>query len=338
MRRASGIALALLLSPLAAQAAPMGYLSTHGASANPITSLGWGLLVLSLFVVAFISLAVLVGIWWKRRGPLDEAGWPVLSRGRNGMPWLLVGVPVSIVLLCLSALWTFFALAAVASPPGNPPITLDITGHQWWWEVKYEYYGKPELTFVTANEIHLPVGQPVRVRLKTADVIHSFWVPKLAGKTDLIPGQTNIAWLEADKAGIYRGQCGEFCGLQHAHMALYVVAQPAQAFRSWWDHQLSLATVPATAKALHGSQVFQSRCAICHTVRGLGGSQGGMGPDLTHLMSRRTIAAGTLPNKVGYLAAWISNAQAIKPGAGMPTESLSSEQLQALLAYVQSLH
>ncbi|HEY9111140.1 MAG TPA: cytochrome c oxidase subunit II [Rhodanobacteraceae bacterium] len=327
------------LAPGAAVAAPpMTYLVSHGWPADPIKALDWGLLALSMFVVLFIAFAVLIGIWWKRgRGDYDDAGRPVVTRGRNGMPWLLVGVPVSIALLLLSAIWTFFVLAHAAAPPGHPKITLLVTAHQWWWEVQYDEAGHPKRSFETANEIHVPVGVPVAIHLKSADVIHSFWVPQLAGKTDAIPGQTNYAWLEADKPGVYRGQCTEFCGLQHAHMALYVVAQPPRAFEAWWTRQLQPAAGFPAGFASEGANVFEARCAVCHTVRGLAGSQGRMGPDLTHLMSRHTIAAGTLTNNTGNLAAWISNAQALKPGVDMPVESLNGPQLQALLAYMKTL-
>lgn len=329
----------LLLAPgVAAAASPMTYMVSHGWPAGPIKELDWGLLALSMFVVLFIAFSVLIGIWWKRgQGDYDEKGWPVLVRGRNGMPWLLIGVPVSIALLLLSAIWTFFVLAHAAAPPGQPKVTLNIIGHQWWWEVQYTETGYPRRSFETANEIHVPVGVPVEIHLTSADVIHSFWVPQLAGKTDAIPGQTNHAWLEANEPGIYRGQCTEFCGLQHAHMALYVIAQPRHAFDAWWGRQLQPAASPPAGLASEGAQVFETRCAVCHSVRGLPGSQGKMGPDLTHLMSRRTIAAGTLTNNTANLAAWISNTQALKPGVDMPTESLNGPQLQALLAYMKTL-
>jgi cytochrome c oxidase subunit 2 len=337
MRRA--LAIALLTQPIVAGAAsPMTYMSSDGPAANPITSLGWGLLALSIFVAVFIAFAVLIGIWWKRgEGAYDDRGWPVVTRGRNGMPWLTFGVPISIFLLLLSAIWTFFTLGAIAAPPRKAPITLEVTAHQWWWEVHYERTDDPRVAFDTANEIHVPVDVPVRVRLTSADVIHSFWVPKLAGKTDTIPGQVNLAWLQANRPGVYRGQCTEFCGLQHAHMALYVIAQKGPAFRAWWGHQARDADAPPSQQAIRGQQVFETRCALCHTVRGLAGSQGNLGPDLTHVMSRRTIAAGTLTNTPGNLAAWISDAPALKPGAAMPKENLDGPQLQDLLAYLKTL-
>jgi cytochrome c oxidase subunit 2 len=336
MRRLTAIV--LLIAPLLAHAGPMTYMVSHGAAANPITALGWGLLGLSIFVSAFIAVAVLIGIWWKRgTGGYDEKGWPVLSHGRNGLPWLTIGVPVSIVLLLLSAIWTFYVLGVATAAPGHPRITVEVIGHQWWWEIHYDYSGHPKRTFETANEIHIPVGVPVNVHITSGDVIHSFWVPQLAGKTDAIPGQINHAWLEADRPGVYLGQCAEFCGLQHAHMAIYVVAQSKPAFEAWWAHQLQPAAGSVPGLAGQGEQEFRARCAICHSVRGVPGSQGQLGPDLTHLMGRRTIAAGTLTNTPGNLAAWVSDAPAQKPGVDMPAENLTGPQLQALLAYLKTL-
>ncbi len=329
---------ALVMVPGIACADPLTYVTSSGWPAGPIKELFWALLAVSVFVVLFIAFALLIGIWYKRgEGDYDTEGRPVVTRGRNGLPLLLYGLPVTVVLLLLSAIWTFFVLAHAAAPPGHPAITLDVTAHQWWWEIKYTQRGKPDRTFETANEIHVPVGVPVEIHLTSADVIHSFWVPQLAGKTDAIPGQTNHAWLEAGKAGVYRGECVQFCGLQHAHMGFYVIAQPQPEFDAWWTHQLTPSAAPLAGLAQQGEQVFGSHCAVCHTVRGMPGNFGTMGPDLTHIMSRRALASGTLPNNTANLAAWISNAQNIKPGVDMPTENLSGPQLQALLAYMKTL-
>jgi len=184
-------------------------------------------------------------------------------------------------------------------------------------------------------------------------VIHSFWVPQLGGKTDTIPGQTNVSWIQADRPGVYRGQCGEYCGLQHAHMAMQVVAEPEAQFRQWWRHQLEaapavLASAPARGQAqaqpqgdaqqpaLPGARIVQARCSACHTIRGTDAG-GLLGPDLTHLMSRRTIAGGTLPNDNAHLADWISHAQQIKPGTKMPEFALSDNDLHAVVAYLATL-
>jgi cytochrome c oxidase subunit 2 len=190
--------------------------------------------------------------------------------------------------------------------------------------------------FTTANEIHIPVGVPVRVRLHGADVIHSFWVPKLTGKTDAIPGQVNQSWIQADKPGRYAGTCQEFCGFQHAHMAFEVVAQTPDEFARWRTHQLEPATQPQSDAQMRGMQLVEYRCGLCHRVRGT--TAGAFSaPDLTHLMSRRSIAAGALPNNPGSLAGWIQDPQGVKPGALMPNQYLSSRQLNDVLAYLETL-
>jgi cytochrome c oxidase subunit 2 len=184
--------------------------------------------------------------------------------------------------------------------------------------------------------LHIPVGRSVHIELLSDDVIHSFWIPALAGKTDVIPGQTNVAWLEATKPGIYRGQCTEYCGEQHAQMAMYVIADPPAQFQSWWDTQLASAPQANSDAVAYGQAIVTERCGACHSIRGT--SAGGIfGPDLTHLMSRRTIAAGTLPNDRENLAHWISHAQAIKPGSRMPTIALSPDELVAVATYLQTL-
>jgi cytochrome c oxidase subunit 2 len=190
---------------------------------------------------------------------------------------------------------------------------------------------------ITANEIHIPVGKPVHIRLASRDVIHSFWVPDLHGKKDLIPGKDTDLWLRADRAGVYRGQCAEFCGWQHAHMALLVIAEPQDRFDAWLASQRQTPPPPSTPLGQRGRAVFESQaCPLCHTVAGTQ-ANGSAGPDLTHLASRRTIAAGTLPNTIGSLGGWIVDPQSTKPGNRMPAVTLHADDLQALLAYLETL-
>jgi cytochrome c oxidase subunit II len=211
-------------------------------------------------------------------------------------------------------------------------VVIEVIGHQWWWEVRYPHEG-----IVTANEIHIPAGQPVTLRLTSDDVIHSFWVPELHGKLDLNPQQTNTLILQADQPGAYRGQCAEFCGIQHAKMALLVVAQEPAAYAEWVSAQQLVPPPPNTELTEFGQQVFLgSACVYCHTVRGTNAT-GVLGPDLTHLASRRTLAAATVPNTRGYLAGWIVDPHGLKPGNKMPPTDMSAEELQALLAYLESL-
>ena len=214
---------------------------------------------------------------------------------------------------------------------------VEVTGHQWWWEVKYPDALSPYQQIVDANEIHIPVHTPVLLRLDTRDVIHSLWIPNLHGKRDLIPGRVNKFWIEADKPGVYRGQCAEFCGYQHAKMAFFVVAEPMDAFQTWLQHQRTEAIEPTTAEQMRGRDTMESNpCVVCHTIRGTNlGSH--VGPDLTHVGSRRSIAAATLPNSDGSLESWIDDSQAIKPGNRMPAHMLSANQRRDVVAYLRSL-
>lgn len=312
---------------------PMGYLRTLGPHADPVTALTWGLMVISIAVVAIVTALVVAGVLARRTGPSGDL--PGVREGSSGLAWIYVGLTLTCVVLAGSLVWTLDVLAAVDSPRAKPAFTLQIAGHQWWWEVRY-VGAAPGDAFSTANEIHIPVGQPVLVELTGADVIHSFWIPALAGKTDTIPGRTNLTWLQADRPGVYRGQCTEYCGAQHAHMAAFVVADAPAAFEAWRRAQIAPAQASLTPLAQAGATVFQTRCSACHTVRGTTAA-GIVGPDLTHLMSRQTIAAGTLPNGGASLAGWVANPQALKPEAKMPATNLTGPQLNAVVAYLETL-
>jgi cytochrome c oxidase subunit 2 len=343
MTRSHFLLLTVLWLPAAAAVAqadaPMGYLATHGPAADPATRLNWGLLIISVLVTAVIGGLVLYGSL-RRRPPatLEENELPPPQPDTGGASWIYIGTGITAAVLLGTTIWSILTLAAVAAPHRQPSLTLEVTGNQWWWEIRYRGADKTDV-MVTANEIHIPVGEPVHIRLEGGDVIHSFWVPKLGGKTDMIPGQTNFTWLQADKPGIYRGQCAEFCGSQHAHMALYVVAEARPAFDAWLARQKAGAAPPQSPQAISGHQVFESRCSVCHTVRGdaAGAAAGRLGPDLTHLMSRATIAAGRLPNNTGSLQGWVADAQAIKPGTSMPRMDLSPGELQAVVSYLETL-
>jgi cytochrome c oxidase subunit 2 len=250
----------------------------------------------------------------------------------------VVGIAITITVVLLFVILTASVLTghAIANLTSKNPVTIDITGHQWWWEVRYEAT-QADQTVVTANEIHIPVGQPVVIKTSSVDVIHSFWAPNLHGKRDLIPGYQNAIWIEADREGTFRGQCAEFCGHQHAHMAFLVIAEPADKFQAWLGQQVSTPPPPYDPVAKDGEKVFLTHtCVMCHTVRG-SGAGAKLGPDLTHLASRMTIAAGTLPNTRGNLAGWILDSQSIKPGNKMPPNPLSSDDLTALLTYLETL-
>jgi cytochrome c oxidase subunit 2 len=315
---------------------PLDYLVTHGTRANSIARLAWFTTAVSILVILIVTGLLLAGIWRRR-----DAASPVLpgealvERPVGGVAWIYWGVGITTIVLFVTMIWTFVTLAATGPQPGPAAVRLEIIGHQWWWEIRYLADDTSE-EFATANEIHIPVGKVVSIKLHAADVIHSFWVPKLAGKTDLIPGQENQTWIEADRAGVYRGQCGEYCGEQHANMAMQVVASPPAEFEQWRKHQLEAAPSPTVLSAQSGAGLFTTRCGICHTVRGT--MAGGiLGPDLTHVMSRQMIAAATRPNNPAELSAWIADPQHIKPGNLMPELDLSGPQLAAIRQYVESL-
>jgi cytochrome c oxidase subunit II len=218
---------------------------------------------------------------------------------------------------------------------GPPAIT--VTGHQWWWEIEYQI-GSVNEHVVDANELHLPAGRPVDIELRTHDVIHSFWVPRLHGKVDLMPGFTNRIRIQANQPGVYRGECGEFCGPQHAHMILLVDVQPQAEFDAWLGRARQPARPPGDAFASRGQQVFMnSACVLCHTIRGTD-AHGLVGPDLTHLASRRGLAANSYPNSTAYLAGWVTHAQTMKPHAQMPDiTAFTGDDLRAIVAYLEDL-
>jgi cytochrome c oxidase subunit 2 len=258
------------------------------------------------------------------------------SDDRGPTRWVLAGgVALPVLVLVPLFVFTLDSLSDLAPPEGKA-LEVVVTGWQWWWDV--EYTGDdPQVRLRTANEVHIPVGRPVRLRLRSGDVIHSFWAPALQGKMDLIPGRVNTLWIQADSAGEYRGECAEYCGLQHTRMQFRVIALTAPEFTTWLATQRKPATGAADSLTRAGQSVFMSSgCALCHAIRGTP-ARGIIGPDLTHFGSRRTIAAGTLPNTRGHLAGWIGNPQAVKPGNLMPRVPLRPEELQALLSYLDSL-
>jgi cytochrome c oxidase subunit 2 len=315
---------------------PLGYLDSAGQRADTILPLTWFTALVSVAVCVIIGILLWMAVRRARAsGGSQETRSVPVQRGGNGLRWISVGLMISAVPLLITLVWTLVALAKVSGPPRNPAVVLDITGHQWWWEVQYTS-SEPSENFETANEIHIPAGVPVLLRLHGADVIHSFWVPKLSGKTDLIPGQINLSWIQARQPGRYRGACVEFCGPQHANMGFEVVAEPQADYERWRAAEIEAAPDPVSQPQIRGRDLVQYRCGLCHQVRGT--TAGAVSaPDLTHLMSRRTLAAGVTPNNPGTLAGWIQNAQTIKPGCLMPNQYLSADQLGDVLAYLETL-
>lgn len=299
----------------------------------------WRVFLLVCTVVFAAVLAALVIALWRApriRTPEDPDLRPVHEaepRLRRSVATATVAVVLGLLVLLAASVFTDRALARLSL---KDAVNIEVTARQWWWSVKY-VGGPVSETFETANEIHVPVGRPVLVQLRSSDVIHSLWIPSLAGKRDLIPGRTATLAFQADRPGVYRGQCAEFCGFQHAFMAFEVHAHPPEEYEAWRQAQLKPAAEPADPLAQHGKQLFQSvSCAMCHAVQGTI-AQGRRAPDLTHLASRRTIAAGTLPNTPGNLAGWILDPHAHKPGVNMPANPMSAEDLAALVAYLGTL-
>jgi cytochrome c oxidase subunit 2 len=240
---------------------------------------------------------------------------------------------VILFVLLVASVWTSRIVASLGAASA---VTINVVGHQFWWEIEYED-AVPSRRVVTANEIHIPVGRPVVLKVTSRDVIHSFWAPNLHGKRDLVPGIMSAVWLQADAPAVYRGQCGEFCGRQHAHMAFEVVAEPQGQFDGWLDAQRRGAAEPQTADQAHGRDVFMTaQCILCHTIRGTG-ARGQIGPDLTHVGTRGKIASGTLPNTASEMARWVRDPQHVKPGNQMPPSALAAAEVQAVAVYLESL-
>jgi cytochrome c oxidase subunit 2 len=308
-------------------------LNPDSAAGRRVAGLWWLLFWTSVVAVAVVVGLIAVAVVRRHRRPDTPEGDDV---DRRPVAWgdrfvVLSGIVVTGVVLAVSFVVSLFVLDDLAAPAEHRPLAIDVVAHTWWWEVRYPGGA------VTANEIHIPVGEPVEVRLRTADVIHSFWVPELQVKQDLVPGMDNHLSLEADHAGRFRGQCAEYCGLQHAHMAFYVRAEAPAQFRDWLADQGRPAAEPTSPQAQQGRNTFESSsCAGCHTIRGTT-ADGELGPDLTHLAGRETIGAGVDQLDPDTLARWIADPQDDKPGASMPPTELTAAEVDAVVAYLMEL-
>jgi len=280
----------------------------------------------AVFVIVESLLLIALARYRARRGAAEPK--PVHGHTALEIGWTLAPA----LILVFIAVPTMRAIFATAGHAPEGALRVEVIGHQWWWEYRY-----PTLNISAYNELHLPVGTPIQLEMTSADVIHSFWVPRLGGKRDLIQGRTNRIAFRADSTGEYWGQCAEFCGASHANMRLRVFVQSDSAFQRWVDQQRAAPGTPAKGSpAEAGLQVYRrSPCIACHTIAGL--SQGKVGPDLSHLASRATIAGALFPNTTEMLRRWIMNAPALKPGALMTPQNLSPQDLDALIAYLQSL-
>jgi cytochrome c oxidase subunit II len=292
----------------------------------------------AMYLTSIVVFALVVGalLWgtFRRRSAEAPRTDPAAERRMTSAVALATGLTV--VVLFGFLVYDMAVGRQLTTNPGDQALQIRVTAHQWWWEVQYRD-SLAQNWATTANEIHIPAGKPVALELRSTDVIHSFWPPSLSQKRDLIPGNPNSLWFQADTPGVYRGQCAEYCGQQHAKMAFLVIAEPPDSFASWLESQRDTALTPTSELTKRGQEVFlTSSCVMCHAISGTpAGSR--IGPDLTHLASRRTIAAGTLPNTRGNLAGWIVDPQRIKPGTRMPPNQLDPADLHALLAYLESL-
>ncbi|HVW85936.1 MAG TPA: cytochrome c oxidase subunit II [Bryobacteraceae bacterium] len=325
-----------LLAVLQAGCNQQSSLSPGGPAARELSRMNWFILI--LFIVIAVVMWILIALVASRpRGSLREHA-PVDAGG--GHEWVWIGgfaIPAAILAVVFVVGLRGMSKFPLHDGMAHTPAEIRITGHQWWWDVQY-LNSNVSLEANTANEIHIPAGRAVDIDLASNDVIHSFWVPSLHGKVDLIPGQFNRIRIQADQPGVYRGQCAEYCGEQHAHMILLVVAQSPDEYERWLGHQRELAIDPADDQQRRGQTLFTTRaCGLCHTISGTL-AQGRVGPNLSHLASRQAIAANMLPNNTANLSAWVVHARSLKPGVVMPNMTqFDGNELRALVAYLQHL-
>ncbi|MFL6844037.1 MAG: cytochrome c oxidase subunit II [Allosphingosinicella sp.] len=327
-----------LLALLAGCQGPQAIGPRDGAESAAISDLFSIFLIVTLIFYAAV-LAFLVAAWWRRRSNDSDSPDPA-APARDGPLTRALLVWIGAVVLGLTGLTlaSYFTDRSIALsvPRNQPAMTIEIVANQWWWDVKY-HFPDPSQGVRTANELHLPVGVPAMIYLKSNDVIHSFWVPNLAGKQDLIPGKVEDIVLVPRRIGRYRGQCAEYCGIQHAHMALDVTVESKEDFRHWLGLQQRPAPPPSNPLQQAGFDYVTTReCSSCHNIAGTPAS-GQVGPDLTHVASRPSIGAGTYPMRRGHLYAWVADPQSAKPGNNMPVVGLDADQLHAVVAYLETL-
>jgi cytochrome c oxidase subunit II len=313
---------------------PEAFLDTAGPAAREIAWIWWVMFGLGTAVYVAVLGLVAVPIWRRRRGrhgPRDDARELVVERRFLVGAGIIAPTIILIVLYLLAAPVLVAVSPSGANPADDDEITIEVIGHQFWWEVIY-----PDHEVVTANEIHIPAATPVRFRLISEDVIHSFWIPRLHGKVDMTPGHVTELVVEADEPGHLRGRCTEYCGIAHAQMILHVFVEEPEDFEAWLAEQAEPAAEAETEELLRGQEIFRTACIQCHTVRGVGPSTR-VGPDLTHFASRSTLGAGILPLTREHLETWIIQPHELKPGAPMPGTPLDDDEMRLLLDYLESL-
>ncbi|HEV7607552.1 MAG TPA: cytochrome c oxidase subunit II [Steroidobacteraceae bacterium] len=308
-------------------------LQPAGPFAAHIAQVFWEFVAVA--VVVYVVVAGFLVYALRRRRALASADVSNPPSTHAALRAISIAVALTTAILIGLALSDFLAGRALAAVPANA-LQVRVTAHQWWWDIEY-LDSNPSRRLRTANELVIPVDRPVTLQLQSADVIHSFWVPSLQGKKDLLPGYTTTLNLRASRPGLYTGECAEFCGFQHAHMSVDVEARPRENFAQWLEAQLAPGAQPRTETQARGREVFlKSTCVMCHAIAGTDAAAA-LGPDLTHVGSRRRIAAGTLPNTPSNLAAWIADPQSIKPGTRMPPTVLTPVDATALVAYLANL-
>jgi cytochrome c oxidase subunit 2 len=298
-------------------------LDPAGSQADRLSTLWWVLLAMASVVFLVVGGFIVYAAVTRRRG--NPGGWA------DHRFIVVGGVAIPFVILSVVAALTVVDSRALATAGTGAPVHIAVTGHRWWWEVRYRDTG-----FVTANEMRVPVDRPIELTIRSDDVIHSFWVPQLAGKADSVPGQPNHMVFDVNRPGTYFGNCAEFCGIQHTNMAVVVVALSQRDFARWQSAHRR-APRPTGPTARQGQAVLEEQaCAGCHTVVGTT-ANGTVGPALTDLGERHTIGAGALLNAPGHLAEWLRDTQHVKPGALMPTLDLTDTQIRQLVAYLEDL-
>jgi cytochrome c oxidase subunit II len=309
-----------------------------GPHAAEIAGLWWMFFWVCAVALALVLVALIVALLRRRRAPDQEP--PLLEdpprEVRRLAVWVGAAGGATVVALIVLLIASAVSGHRLARMPSHDALSVQVTGNRFWWEVTYQH-SDPSKTVITANELHIPVGRTVVLQLRSRDVVHSLWIPSFAGKRDLIPGQETFLTIQADRAGRFRGQCAEFCGYQHAKMAIWVVAEDPAAFEAWLAHQREPAPEPVAPDAIHGRALFVGgACAMCHTVGGTT-SQATVAPNLTHFAGRASLAAGASPMSRDHLRAWLADPQALKPGNNMPKVQLSPGDLEDVVAYLESL-
>lgn len=303
---------------------PPPALDPAGPFAAPLSEISWVMLTMGAIVLVIVLIALTLA--------LGNSKWKRIIAG-HGMI-IGAGLVLPVVVLTAALVYGLSTTARLSADPAPGELRIRVIGEMWWWRVIYLDGDRP--LFETANEIRIPAGQPVTIELQSADVIHSFWLPRLAAKLDMIPGRTNVLRLQADEPGVHRGQCTEFCGAGHALMAFELVALDEASFALWRDAQVQPAA-PTASHALGRELFADTGCATCHEVAGTS-ANGRLGPSLTHFATRRTLGAGILQNDPATLRRWIEDADELKPGVRMPAyDRLTDEELEAIAVYVESL-